>query len=81
MFILFIPIPYVDASSSYHFVSKWQRIAVSIAGIMTELLLGSIAIYLWVTTEAGIYPRLCLQCDFHCSSFNCTRQWQPAYAL
>lgn len=54
MFILFIPIPYVDASSSYHFVSKWQRIAVSIAGIMTELLLGSIAIYLWVTTETGV---------------------------
>lgn len=34
MFLLFIPIPYVDATSSYHFISKWQRIAVSIAGIL-----------------------------------------------
>ncbi|WHR57188.1 site-2 protease family protein [Acinetobacter haemolyticus] len=54
MFILFIPIPYVDATSSYHFISKWQRIAVSIAGILTELLLGAIAIYLWVSTESGL---------------------------
>ena len=54
MFILFIPIPYVDASSSYHFVSKWQRIVVSVAGIMTELLLGALTIYLWVSTETGL---------------------------
>lgn len=53
MFILFIPIPYVDATSSYHFISKWQRITVSIAGIMMELLLGALAIYLWVSTETG----------------------------
>lgn len=54
MFILFIPIPYVDATSSYHFISKWQRITVSAAGIMMELLLGAIAIYLWVSTETGV---------------------------
>lgn len=54
MFILFIPIPYVDASSAYHFVSKWQRITVSIAGILTELLLGAFAIYVWLSTESGL---------------------------
>lgn len=54
MFIMFIPIPYVDATSSYHFISKWQRIVVSAAGILTELLLGAIAIYIWLSTEQGL---------------------------
>ena len=54
MLILFIPVPYVDATSSYHFISKWQRVAVSIAGILTELLLGALAIYLWISTQSGI---------------------------
>lgn len=54
MFILFMPIPYVDASSAYHFTSKWQRIMVSLAGIMTELLLGAVATYVWLQSESGL---------------------------
>ena len=54
MFLLFIPIPYVDASSSYAFESKWSRIVVALAGILTEVLLGSLAVYIWNITQSGI---------------------------
>ncbi len=43
MFIVFMPVPYVDASASSSFASKWRRIVVDSAGIMVELLLASIA--------------------------------------
>lgn len=53
LLIFFMPVPYVDASSSYRFVSKWHRAAVSAAGIMAELLLGALAMYVWLWAEAG----------------------------
>lgn len=58
LFILFMPVPYVDASSSYRFVSKWQRAAVAAAGIMAELLLGAVAVYVWLWAEAGVVRAL-----------------------
>lgn len=54
MFIMFVPVPYVDATSSYRFDSKWQRAAVAAAGIMAELLLGAIALYVWLNAQAGV---------------------------
>lgn len=54
MLLLFIPIPYVDASSSYAFESKWSRIVVALAGILTEVFLGCLAIYIWQNTQNGI---------------------------
>ncbi|WP_147286538.1 hypothetical protein [Kingella potus] len=58
MLILFMPVPYVDAGSSYRFVSKWQRAAVAAAGIMAELLLGALAMYVWLWAEAGVVRAL-----------------------
>lgn len=54
MFILFTPVPYVDASSSYRFTSKWARAAVAAAGIMAELLIGAVAMYVWVSAQPGL---------------------------
>ena len=54
MFIMFTPVPYVDATSSYRFASKWQRAVVAAAGIMAELALGAIAVYVWLTAESGL---------------------------
>jgi putative peptide zinc metalloprotease protein len=53
MFIVFTPVPYVDATSSYGFPSKWARAAVAAAGIMAELLIGAIAVYVWLLAEPG----------------------------
>ncbi len=54
MFLLFIPIPYVNASASSVFANKWQRIAVSSAGILAELFLASLALFLWSLAEPGL---------------------------
>lgn len=54
MFIIFTPIPYVDATSSYRFPSKWARAAVAAAGIAVELLIGAVAVYVWLLAEPGL---------------------------
>jgi len=52
--LLFTPVPYVDASDSWLFTSKIQRMLVSLAGILAELAVAAIAIVLWVLTEPGL---------------------------
>ncbi len=54
MFILFTPVPYVDATSSYRFPSKWARAAVAAAGILAELAIGAGAVYVWLGAEPGL---------------------------
>ena len=54
MVILFSPVPYVDATSSYRFPSKWARATVAAAGIMAELVLGAIAVYVWLGAQSGL---------------------------
>lgn len=54
MLIVFTPVPYVDATSSYRFPSKWARAAVAAAGIGAELLVGAIAVYVWLLAEPGL---------------------------
>ncbi|NND38199.1 MAG: biotin/lipoyl-binding protein [Pseudomonadales bacterium] len=53
MFLVLMPVPYVDASSSSTFANKYQRMAVAAAGIVVELLLSSIALIAWVWLEPG----------------------------
>lgn len=54
MLLVFMPIPYVDASSSAAFRNKWQRVAVGGAGIGVELVLTSLALFFWVLLEPGL---------------------------
>ncbi len=49
-----MPVPYVNASSAAALHAKWQRIAVSAAGIMTELFLAALALLLWLHTSDGL---------------------------
>lgn len=53
MFILFTPLPYVDASNSWVLKSKWQRILVSFAGMYIELFLAAIFALIWANTGEG----------------------------
>lgn len=54
-FILFAPIGgYVDATASWKFTSKWQRIHVSAAGMFIELFLAGIAAWVWTYTDTGV---------------------------
>ena len=54
MFILFMPVPYVDASAASGFQSKWRRSLVDAAGILTELLIASLALMLWLQTQQPV---------------------------
>ncbi len=53
MFLVFFPLPYVDASSAWAFRSKWQRAIVGMAGILAELAAASIAAIVWAQTSTG----------------------------
>lgn len=53
MFLVFAPIPYVDASASSTFSSKHQRAIVGASGMMAELFIAALAIYVWVVIEPG----------------------------
>ena len=58
MLLVFSPVPYVDASASSAFSSKWQRAVVGAAGMIVELMIASIAILVWVSVEPGIVRTL-----------------------
>ncbi len=53
MFLVFMPLPYVDASSAWAFRSKWHRTVVGMAGMMVELAIAAIAAVVWANTGQG----------------------------
>ena len=53
MFLVFNPVPYVDASCSWSFPSKWRRALVGAAGMLVELFLAALAFDVWVSAEPG----------------------------
>lgn len=53
MLLVFSPVPYVDASASSAFSSKWQRAVVGSAGMIVELMIASVAMFVWVSAEPG----------------------------
>jgi putative peptide zinc metalloprotease protein len=54
MLLVVSPLPYVDASSASAFPSKWQRIVVGAAGMLVELFLAALALFVWLAAEAGV---------------------------
>ena len=54
MFLVFLPVPYVDASQASAFRSKYQRVVVGAAGMMFELFLAALAMFVWLHTEPGV---------------------------
>jgi len=54
MLLALIPIPYVDASTTASLPDKYQRIFVAAAGIMVEVFIASLALFLWLATEPGL---------------------------
>jgi len=53
MFLVFVPLPYVDASSAWAFRRKWHRVVVGISGVMVELAGAAIAVIVWANTSTG----------------------------
>jgi len=51
MFLVFMPVPYVDATASTAFPDKGMRILVSAVGVMAELLFSALALFAWLAVE------------------------------
>ena len=58
MFLVFAPVPYVDASSASEFASKWRRAVVGAAGMIVEVFLAALALYVWLAVEDGLVRSL-----------------------
>lgn len=55
MFLVFIPVPYVDASSVSAFPNKWHRALVGSAGMLVEVFLAALALFVWLNVEPGLF--------------------------
>lgn len=53
MLMIFTPVPYVDATSSWGFRSKWKRVMVGAAGMIVEIFVAAIAAMVWANTAPG----------------------------
>jgi putative peptide zinc metalloprotease protein len=53
MFLIFSPLPYVDASSAWAFRNRWHRVLVGSAGMLFELVFASAAMVVWTFTGEG----------------------------
>lgn len=53
--LMLMPVPYVDASAANAFRHAWQRMLVSAAGIMAELALAALGLWLWQSTTDSLW--------------------------
>jgi putative peptide zinc metalloprotease protein len=58
MLLVLSPVPYVDASASTAFANKWHRAIVGAAGMIVELVIAAIAVYVWISVEPGVVRTL-----------------------
>lgn len=58
MFLVLVPLPYVDATGSWMFRSRAARALVGAAGIIVELVLASVAAMIWANTGSGLVNSL-----------------------
>ena len=61
MFLVFVPVPYVDASAASSFPSKRERMVVGAIGIGVEMLLAAVAVFVFAYATIGIGSRRGLQ--------------------
>lgn len=53
MLMIFTPVPFVDATASWGFRSRKQRMLVGFAGMIVELFVAAIAAMVWANTQKG----------------------------
>ena len=54
VFILFAPMAFVNVTSMWRFVNRWQRMVVSAAGMYVEFLVAFLAIIVWSQTDGVV---------------------------
>ncbi|XOV89159.1 MAG: hypothetical protein ACFHX7_04515 [Pseudomonadota bacterium] len=58
MLLVFTPLPYMDATSSWAFRSRGERALVGAAGMITEVFIAGLAVFVWANTGPGIVHSL-----------------------
>lgn len=66
--LFFTPAPYVDASAANAFRDRWHRALVSAAGIMVELGLAAVALWVWLEIEPGLLSDIAFVVLFLCGA-------------
>ncbi|MEI8072272.1 MAG: HlyD family efflux transporter periplasmic adaptor subunit [Planctomycetota bacterium] len=64
MLLVFTPCLYCDVSDSWMLPNKWKRAAIGAAGMYIEVIIASIATFLWWNSYPGIFNQLCLDVMF-----------------
>ena len=77
LLIVFTPWLYVNVSDSWIFQKSRERFLVSVAGLMTEFLVATIAAVLWWFTKPGVFNSLCFNIITVCSVDNLLRNANP----
>jgi len=54
LMLVLVPLPYVDASAASAFPDKRRRMLVGAMGIMVELFVASLALFVWLAVEPGL---------------------------
>ncbi len=58
MLLVLLPMPYVEVSAAAGFRSKWIRCLVGAAGILVEVFIAALALYVWLLVEPGFVRAL-----------------------
>ena len=53
LFLVFMPCLYVDVTPVWSFPKKWTKVLVGTAGMLTELFVASLALFLWLNLDEG----------------------------
>ncbi|MEM9602503.1 MAG: hypothetical protein AAGA11_06550 [Pseudomonadota bacterium] len=54
-FLFFMPVPFVDASDAWRLPRRRDRIAVSAAGVIAELAVAAVCLWLWQSVADGVF--------------------------
>lgn len=52
--LVFAPVPYVDASAAWEIRDKYKRALVGAVGVLVELFLAALALFVWLAVEPGL---------------------------
>jgi putative peptide zinc metalloprotease protein len=67
MVLVLTPCLYCNVSDSWMLPNKWHRAAIGAGGMYVELVLASLATWIWRYTEPGLLNHICLNTMFVCS--------------
>ena len=67
MFLVLTPCLYCNVSDSWMLPSKWKRAFIAAAGMYVELVIASVAVFVWWYSQPGLVNQLALNTIFICS--------------